>query len=271
MAQSADDLQKALGGLHLTLEDTFDNFWRTLNLVEGRELSLEEIGEIRNKLLDMLPMLTDQYGAKAASMAADWYDELRVSQRVPGQFITELGEVIEARWVHARIRFGASHLHAGAYSQYALFLKGAITGWVTEAFASTMQRNSYLDPQSVGWARMPEPDACKFCLMLASRGDTYSSAKAASVVQGRGTETYSFVTSRGKIRERGGGVKARGQQKMDSKFHDHCRCLAVPVWEQTDFDRDYGFDLVELEARYQAGEFDKDAPDTHDRLAHLKR
>ena len=271
MAQSADDLQKALGGLHLNLEDTFNNFWRTLNLVEGRQLSLEEIGEIRTALLEFLPMLTDSYGSKAASLAADWYDELRVSQKVPGQFVAELGEVIEARWVHSRVRFGASHLHVGAFDQYSKFLTGAITGWVTEAFANTMQRNSYRDPQSVGWARKPEPNACKFCLMLASRGAVYSSAKSAGVVQGRGTENYSFVTKRGKIRDRGEGVQARGKQAMDSKFHDHCRCLAVPVWPQTDVSRDYGFDPEELEDRYLKGEFDKKAPDTHDREAHLAR
>lgn len=265
MAQSADDLQKALGGLHEMAGDTLNNFWRTLGLTPGKELTLAEIDTARAALLEFMPMLTEQYGAKAASIAADWYDELRLVARVPGVFTSEVGGVIEARYVQSRVRFGASHLHAGAYDQYLAFLQGAVTGWVTEAFSNTIQRNSYRDPNSVGWARKPEPGACKFCLMLASRGAVYGSAGSAGSVQGRGSERYSFVTKRGKVRERGEGTKARGGQALSSKYHDHCRCLAVPVWPQTSFVKNYGFDPEALEDRYLKGEFDKSAPDTHDR------
>ena len=63
-----------------------------------------------------------------------------------------------------------------------------------------------------GYARKPEPGACPFCLMLASRGAVDRSAASA---------------------ERVGppGVVMRGNARAGDKFHDNCRCYAVEVSE----------------------------------------
>lgn len=53
------------------------------------------------------------------------------------------------------------------------------------------------DRQAKAWARVPEPDACYFCAMLATRGAIYSSAHAAG---------------------------------DNNDYHDHCRCHVEPVF-----------------------------------------
>ena len=71
---------------------------------------------------------------------------------------------------------------------------------------------------NAAYARVPEPGACKFCLMLASRGFVYSKSTA-------------------------------GQTK---KFHGKCRCNAVPVWDETRARVQYGYDPVALYDQYRA-------------------
>ena len=61
-----------------------------------------------------------------------------------------------------------------------------------------------------GYARQPEPGACSFCLMLASRGAVYASAEHASRVGAP-------------------GVVMRGFAKKGDRFHDNCKCRAVEV------------------------------------------
>lgn len=63
-----------------------------------------------------------------------------------------------------------------------------------------------------GYARKPEPGACSFCLMLASRGAVYRTARSAEQVGAP-------------------GVVMRGNAKRGDKFHDNCRCHAVEVSE----------------------------------------
>lgn len=229
MATSADVIQDAVGGLHSLVEGALDDFWRTLDLSNP--------AAARDALLDFVPALVNEFGSQASLIAAEWYDELRAEQALPTAFRASLGDVIEAQYVQERVRFGAGSLWAEDQDQFLAFLKDAATGYVTQAFADTIVANGDRDPSSKGWARKPEPDACNFCLLLASRGGTYSTGRAATRVVGR-------------------GGRARGNQELGDKFHGSCRCVAVPVWETTDFQAEYGFDPVELEEMYRDGLLD---------------
>lgn len=60
------------------------------------------------------------------------------------------------------------------------------------------------------WARRAHPGACQFCQILSTRSAVYGSARSALGVVGRGS-------------------KPRGRQEMGDKYHDHCKCMAVPV------------------------------------------
>ena len=63
-----------------------------------------------------------------------------------------------------------------------------------------------------GYARKPEPGACSFCMMLASRGAVYASRVHATSVGAP-------------------GVVLRGNKRQGDRYHDNCRCVAVEVSE----------------------------------------
>lgn len=66
---------------------------------------------------------------------------------------------------------------------------------VLDTGRDTVVDNAQRDRKAKGWARIPEPGACSFCLMLATRGAVY-----------------------------------RSEQSADFKTHDHCRCHVEPVF-----------------------------------------
>lgn len=95
-------------------------------------------------------------------------------------------------------------------------LSGATQRLVTGTGTTTTVANVKADPKAKGYARQPEPNACSFCLMLASRGAVYKQDRAG----GRGD---SFAASNRKF---------RGDLNDPStiKVHDHCHCQPAPFW-----------------------------------------
>lgn len=67
---------------------------------------------------------------------------------------------------------------------------------VADMSRQTVAISTERDPNAHGWARFTDADACAFCRMLAGRGGVYTSASV----------------------------------KFGS--HDHCHCLAGPVWTE---------------------------------------
>lgn len=77
------------------------------------------------------------------------------------------------------------------------------------------------DRRVLAWARVSlSGDPCSFCAMLISRGINYKSESSAS---------------------RGAGVTVIDGQTLDA-YHDNCRCIAVPIYSQSQFDSDPRFD-----------------------------
>jgi hypothetical protein len=66
---------------------------------------------------------------------------------------------------------------------------------VLDAGRNTIVDNVQADRKAKAWARIPEPGACSFCLMLATRGAVY-----------------------------------RAEATADFKSHDNCRCHVEPVF-----------------------------------------
>lgn len=241
MPASAEVMHKTLGGLHVRVERNLTNFWGTLNLGDP--------AAARNALLAYVPALVERYGLQAAQIAADWYEELRAAERAPGAFRAQLADTISPEYVQKSVRFGAQHLWTPTPAEFVAFMSSAASGWVTTAFADTIELNVEQDSATARWVRKPQPGACNFCLILASRASLnawqtgrYMSERSASQVVGRGK-----------------AAKGRGSQALGNPYHDDCRCVAVPIWADTDVRSVHGFDPEALYDRYSAGEFDDTA------------
>lgn len=166
--------------------------------------------------------LTAAYGSVAASLAADFYDDLREQAAVPRPFRAHVADPVPAERVGAAARWAVGPLFGGDGPNAALqHAAGATQRLVAQPGRDTIALNVAEDPARPGWARVPRGKGCAFCRMLAGRGAVYSSAKAA------------------------GSMRA---------YHDHCKCTATPVWRGQDLP--YDADALEREylaAREKAG------------------
>ena len=181
-------------------------------------LNLDRPDAAKLDLFDYVPVLVSEYGDMAATVAADWYDELRASEGVRGSFRAPLAPLTPDEQVNARLGF-ATRLDGPLFTGQADILAGFL-GSISNEYAlqpgrETVAQAAHKD--NAGYARVPEPGACKFCLMLASRGFVYAKENA-------------------------------GQSK---KFHGKCRCNIMPAWDETRARVEYGYDPEFLKKQYR--------------------
>lgn len=148
--------------------------------------------QARDGLMDVLPALVAVYGAAAATLAADWYDDLRETAGAPGRFLAIPAELpdrgrtdILARWAVAPM-FAAEPDPGIALSKTV----GGLQRIVADAARYTVTVSTRADPRSTGWRR-EGTGGCDFC--RDRLGDTY-----------------------------------RTEVVFDS--HDRCHCIALPTF-----------------------------------------
>lgn len=161
---------QALAGVHQGMERAFARFWATQNLAAPTA--------VRNATLRLAPTLVDTYGHMAGTLAADWYDDLRRAEGIPGAYRSTVANPVSPERVQERVRFGASTLWTDNPDLFRKFVSAALVGYITEQFGETIATNAAQDPQAAGWQRILEPGACDFCRMLAGRGGVYKKSTA---------------------------------------------------------------------------------------------
>jgi hypothetical protein len=224
MVAQADIEQFRLANSQLStlVRDELEAFFLSLDL-SGPELA-------RDALLEFLPLLVQQYGDVAATLAADWYEELRGASGALGSFSAVTAASVPAGAVEAKVRFLASHLWT---PDPAAMLGGLLTAadkYVKQPGRDTIAKNA--KREGVRYARVPQGrKTCAFCLLLASRDAVYFSKKSAGD-QGRG---------------------------VGDRFHGDCDCAVVPIRKAQDYPTDYlpdnYFNMYD-EARKKAGSGD---------------
>lgn len=149
ITSQADELRTSLG--HLTD-------------LAGRDLAALSDAELAGALADLIYT----YGAAAGSLAADWYDELRDQQAVPGNFRAVVPEIRDP---------GADALigWAAQFDAARVMLEGGVQKRILNAARDTITGSSVADPRARGWQRVGRGE-CGWCLMLISRGAVYTRA-----------------------------------------------------------------------------------------------
>lgn len=163
-----------------------EEFWRLLV-----DLPAEKV---RDALMDVLPTIGQQYGGAAASLAADWYDDLRGAADARGAFEPILPDLPDqARW-ESLARWGTGPLFQPEPERKAALtlISGGLQRSIADQHRLTVVESSIADPSASGWRRVGVGDSCSFCRMLIDRGHVYTEAS---------------VTFRS---------------------HDHCNCVASP-------------------------------------------
>jgi hypothetical protein len=171
-----------------------------------------------------VPEIVGQHAQAAATVTAQWYDELAPDKPFQATPVVNL--------VPERVRKSVDwSLYAPGDSTPLQRMAGSAKRMVYDASRDTAVQNA--SEEGVRWARYASANACAFCRVLATRGDFgpgYVSKESATTVVGR----------------RG---SARGSRKLGEKYHDHCRCIAVPIRDGTYTPPPY---VAEWEDQYNA-------------------
>lgn len=165
---TAQQLRSALARLTGAADRDMAALWRQISTA----------AQARQALGDVLPALVEQYGAAAAALAAEWYDDLRVKQGVRGSF-RAIPVDLGTAGAEALAGFGAQSVatNQGAVDAAKVLVAGGLQRRIADYARGTIAGSSVADPQASGWQRETS-GGCAFCEMLAGRGDVYSEATA---------------------------------------------------------------------------------------------
>lgn len=163
-----------------------------LTHLAGRELDalLRQI-ESTDALFDLLPELVEKYGTAAATVTADWYDDLRDERSIRGRFQAIPADIPNS---HTESLIGWANATASDAAPLQTLLIGGTTRRILNFSRQTVMGSSIADPGARGWQRIGVGE-CDFCQMLLDRGAVYSESTA------------------------------------DFEAHDHCHCSAEPAWD----------------------------------------
>ncbi len=154
--------------------------------------------QFRNSLIVQTNLVVSQFGDVAASLAAEWYDDIRVSEGVVGSFrATPQASPYGADAVDGMVRRAVGPMFDEVQDLAAVMRTVSQNAgkYVLGASRETVRRNSFIDPRGTGFQRVARPGACDFCIMLVGRGAVYK------------RETAFFAS------------------------HGDCNCAAVPSWD----------------------------------------
>lgn len=151
--------------------------------------------ELEVALFDLLPALVDTWAEASSTAAADWYDELRDDSGISGRF-TAIVEPLGDLGAYALAGYAAHPLTLAEPA--VLVAKSRLEDGFQKRLANaanlTVTGSANADPQARGYMRRTRSGACKFCIMVASRGAVYTERSARFAC------------------------------------HGHCFCEAVPAW-----------------------------------------
>jgi len=202
----------------------------------GFDVSTPE--RVRDALLEVVPVLVDQFGDVAATAAAEWYEQVRRAQ-VGGEFYAQPGDLPDVDAVRGSVRWAAGELWGDDPLHTLDRLNGAIQRHISYSSRETVARNAFVDPARPRAARVPSGTVtCAWCLMLASRGFVYHTKQMAGA----------------------GG----------NDYHDDCDCAVI-----MSFDRDRahieGYDPDRLYDMYQAARRTSGSESPKSIVAELRR
>lgn len=161
------------------------------------------LSEARGALNDALPAIIDTYGIAAATLAAQWYDDLRAKNGIAGSFeaepvdIAETGALALAGWALAQQALYGDEEEAGPFKLLTARARvhGGMIRRVKNFGRETVMAAAMADPRALGWQRQTDGNGCAFCELLAGRGAVYLTRTSATFAS-----------------------------------HDDCGCEAVPAW-----------------------------------------
>lgn len=146
---TAARLRKDVATLTRELGTDLSVLWRRLD-------NAKAAGEA---LHDILPALIEQYGSAAGTLAAEWYDDLRVTREVAGSFRAFPADVKDVG-AHALVGWAANT--AQDFPAFQTLILGGAQRRVANFARFTVTGSTSADPKAHGWVRVGLGE-CEWC------------------------------------------------------------------------------------------------------------
>ena len=133
----------------------------------------------RAALLNGVPAIISAFSEGSAALAVDFYEEEREQAGVNERtFVTQF--VVNDRTVKIRrgVAWAADPLFSDDDETANARLAEVVQLETARPYRDTILTNRRNDPASVGWTRIPNPGACRFCRFLAAKGAIYKQSTA---------------------------------------------------------------------------------------------
>ena len=154
---------------------------------------------VRDALLEAVPALSDAYGDMAATVAAEWYEDVRMKE-LGESYASRLGSTAPRGAVDGSVRWAAGELFTDHPDGALNLLRGSLQRHIMYGARDTVARNAQLDPAKPRFAVVPSSaDPCAWCAVMASRGWVYATRESA--------------------------------EKHTNSYHDNCKCQVVPSFD----------------------------------------
>lgn len=170
-----EQFRRAIRDLNIAAQLDLDQLWRS-------------IGGDTESLRTILPEVVQTYGSAAATLSAEWYDEVRINSGVRPGFSAI---VPDPRPTGTTELLHWAMSEATSADTFQSLVEGGVQKRITNYSRDVITVSSVRDPRSRGWLRIGD-GRCDFCAMLIGRGAVYTEATA------------------------------------DFASHDHCGCGAAP-------------------------------------------
>lgn len=126
--------------------------------------------------LDAVRVVVPAYYDAAGSLALAWYDERRAEARPRTAYSPQIIGDPTTDWIDREVAAYAKSLDLSLESEAQKLLDEVnrlAEKEVARGFLNSITGNTHIDRDAVGWSRIARPGACKFCLMIASRGAVF--------------------------------------------------------------------------------------------------
>lgn len=177
--------------------------------------------------------IVDKYGNLAASSALIAVENSRRAADLWEELPTpEIAGPVPEQQVKKSLAWAAGSASVEDVRSLALVLTGPLGRLVQQRARQTVWNAAASSGGKARYARLPEPGACAFCLMLASRGAVYTSQTVLSTGEPRpGPARQTHFRNR---QATAGHTYTTGRRPEGLKFHDNCRCISIESYSRAD-------------------------------------
>lgn len=176
MASQADVRRFSDAGkdIRTTATRAATDVWRTVNLAN--------LDQASSTLQELMPIVVTEFGEVAATVAADFYEQIRSESTAKKAYIVSLAAPAPAEQVAASTRWALGPMFAAAPDEAAAYARmmQVVDRLVLSQGDSTIRLNVASDPANPRWAWVPTGKTCAFCTLKASRGAVYRTSDSAA-------------------------------------------------------------------------------------------